>query len=70
VPLKQIGCVRADNLNPWKARILLLLAMTKTKDPEELQKYFDRWSICKFCALAALFLLGDTRRACGCLCPP
>ncbi len=42
VPLKQIGCVRADNLNPWKARILLLLAMTKTKDPEELQKYFDR----------------------------
>jgi len=32
----------ADNLNPWEARILLLLAMTKTKDPEELQKYFDR----------------------------
>jgi L-asparaginase len=42
VPLKQIGCVRADNLTPWKARILLLLAMTKTKNPEELQKYFDK----------------------------
>ncbi|HEX3376745.1 MAG TPA: asparaginase [Candidatus Acidoferrales bacterium] len=39
--LKQIGCVLADNLSPQKARILLLLALTKTHDPESLQKYFD-----------------------------
>jgi L-asparaginase len=39
--LKQIGCVLADNLSPQKARILLMLALTKTRDPEALQKYFD-----------------------------
>jgi L-asparaginase len=39
--LKQIGCVLADNLSPQKARILLMLALTKTRDPETLQKYFD-----------------------------
>jgi L-asparaginase len=39
--LKQIGCVMADNLSPQKARVLLLLALTKTRDPESLQKYFD-----------------------------
>jgi L-asparaginase len=39
--LKQIGCVLADNLSPQKARVLLMLALTKTRDPESLQKYFD-----------------------------
>jgi L-asparaginase len=39
--LKQIGCVLADNLSPQKARILLMLALTKTRDPGMLQKYFD-----------------------------
>jgi L-asparaginase len=39
--LQQIGCVLADNLSPQKARILLMLALTKTPDPENLQKYFD-----------------------------
>ena len=39
--LKRIGCVLADNLSPQKARILLMLALTKTRDPESLQKYFD-----------------------------
>ncbi|MGH9843010.1 MAG: hypothetical protein ACREEM_30090 [Blastocatellia bacterium] len=41
VTLRNIGCVLADNLSPQKARILLLLALTKTKNPAELQKYFD-----------------------------
>lgn len=41
ITLKNIGCVLADNLSPQKARILLMLALTKTKTPEELQKYFD-----------------------------
>jgi L-asparaginase len=39
--LKRIGCVLADNLSPQKARILLMLALTKARDPESLQKYFD-----------------------------
>jgi L-asparaginase len=39
--LQKIGCVQADNLSPQKARILLMLALTKTKSPEELQKIFD-----------------------------
>jgi len=40
--LKAIGCVLADNLSPQKARILLMLALTQTRDSEVLQKYFDR----------------------------
>jgi L-asparaginase len=39
--LKQIGCVLADNLSPQKARILLILALTKTRDPRALQQHFD-----------------------------
>jgi L-asparaginase len=42
VSLVGIGCVEADNLSPQKARVLLMLAMTRTKDPKELAKYFDR----------------------------
>jgi L-asparaginase len=40
--LKRMGCVLADNLNPQKARVLLMLALTRTHDPAELQQYFDR----------------------------
>jgi len=39
--LKQIGCVLADDLSPQKARILLMLALTKAHEPNSLQKYFD-----------------------------
>jgi len=39
--LKGIGCVLADNLSPQKARVLLMLALTKTRDSAALQKYFD-----------------------------
>ncbi|MSV35521.1 MAG: asparaginase [Bryobacterales bacterium] len=39
--LRQIGCVLADNLSPQKARILLMLALTKSQDTAALQKYFD-----------------------------
>lgn len=39
--LKQLGCVLADNLSPQKARVLLMLALTKTRDPAGLQEYFD-----------------------------
>jgi L-asparaginase len=39
---KGIGCVFADYLSPQKARILLMLAMMQTREPEVLQAYFDR----------------------------
>jgi len=39
--LRQIGCVLADNLSPQKARILLMLALTKAHDTAALQQYFD-----------------------------
>ena len=40
--LLDLGCVVADNLSPQKARVLLMLASTRTQDPVELQTYFDR----------------------------
>jgi L-asparaginase len=40
--LKAIGCVLADNLSPQKARVLLMLGLAKTREPELLQKYFDQ----------------------------
>jgi L-asparaginase len=33
--------VAADNLTPWKARVLLALALTRTSDPDVIQRYFD-----------------------------
>ena len=39
--LKAIGCVLADNLSPQKARILLMLALTRSHDTGALQHYFD-----------------------------
>jgi L-asparaginase len=40
--LHEIGCVFADNLSAQKARVLLMVALTRTQDPEELQKIFGR----------------------------
>lgn len=37
------GFIRADNLNPQKARILLALALTKTKDSAEIQRMFEQY---------------------------
>ena len=42
VDLLDIGCVQADNLSPQKARVLLMVAMTRTTNPEELRRIFDR----------------------------
>jgi L-asparaginase len=41
--LTKRGFVAADNLQPWKARILLSLALTKTSDAEAIQKMFDTY---------------------------
>lgn len=37
------GFVTADNLSPQKARILLMLGMTVTRDPQKLQEMFERY---------------------------
>ena len=37
------GFVVADDLNPQKARILLTLALTKTKDPQQIQEMFFKY---------------------------
>jgi L-asparaginase len=42
VETQQLGCIRADNLSPQKARVLLMLALTRTRDSTELQRYFDK----------------------------
>jgi L-asparaginase len=37
------GFVASGNLQPWKARLLLALALTKTTDPNEIQRIFDTY---------------------------
>jgi L-asparaginase len=41
--LREAGIVAADNLNPQKARILAMLALTRTKDPGQIQSLFDTY---------------------------
>jgi L-asparaginase len=41
--LKRRGFVAADNLQPWKARILLSLALSLTTDADEIQRIFDTY---------------------------
>lgn len=37
------GYITSDSLNPQKARILLMLALTVTNDPQEIQSFFDKY---------------------------
>ena len=39
----RFGTVAGDNLNPQKARILLMLALTRTSDPAEIQQLFWKY---------------------------
>jgi len=39
----QIGTVASMELNPAKARVLLQLALMKSKDAKTIQGYFDRY---------------------------
>ena len=41
--LRDRGFVAADNLNPQKARVLAMLALTRTDDPVEIQRMFDEY---------------------------
>ena len=38
-----IGAISADNLNPQKARVLLMLALTKTRDLAEIARMFAEY---------------------------
>ncbi len=41
--LRERGFVAADNLNPQKARVLAMLALTVTEDAAEVQRMFDEY---------------------------
>ena len=41
--MKERGIVAADNLIPQKARVLAMLALTHTQDPEQFQTIFDTY---------------------------
>ena len=41
--LRERGFVVADNLNPQKARVLAMLALTRTDDRVEIQRLFDEY---------------------------
>ena len=41
--LRRQGLVVADNLTPQKARVLAMLALTRTDDPSEVQRFFDEY---------------------------
>lgn len=41
--LRRKGWSAADNLQPWKARILLALGLTRTNDVAEIQRMFDTY---------------------------
>jgi L-asparaginase len=41
--LKERDIVAADNLPPWKARILLALALTRYAEPTAIQRMFDTY---------------------------
>src|SRR5712692_2305347 len=41
--LRERGFVVADNLNPQKARVLAMLALTRSDDPHEIQRMFDEY---------------------------
>ncbi|MEE3246083.1 MAG: hypothetical protein VX213_01150, partial [Chloroflexota bacterium] len=45
------GFIVSDNLLPQKARILLMLGLTISKDRHELQQMFYDYSVCTFCSL-------------------
>jgi L-asparaginase/Glu-tRNA(Gln) amidotransferase subunit D len=39
----RIGMIPADSLNPQKARILLMLALTKTRDLDDIKRMFAEY---------------------------
>lgn len=39
----KLGLIASNELNPQKARVLLMLALTQTKDPKKLQEIFNTY---------------------------
>ena len=39
----ELGFIAADSLNPQKARVLLMLALTRTRDAKKIQEIFERY---------------------------
>jgi L-asparaginase len=39
----QMGFVASGELNPGKSRVLLQLALTRTADPQAIQRIFDEY---------------------------
>jgi L-asparaginase len=39
----ELGYVAADTLNPQKSRILLIFALTRTEDVNEIRRMFSEW---------------------------
>lgn len=40
---EKLSFISAEDLNPQKARVLLILALTKTSDPKKIQEYFLKY---------------------------
>ena len=40
---EKLQMIPGDNLNPQKARILLMLALTRTSDPAEIRRMFAEY---------------------------
>jgi L-asparaginase len=40
---RELGFIPADNLNPQKARVLTMLALTRTDDPREVERMFTEY---------------------------
>ncbi|EPH6444620.1 type II asparaginase [Campylobacter jejuni] len=40
---EKLGFISAEDLNPQKARVLLILTLTKTSDPKKIQEYFLKY---------------------------
>jgi len=40
--LVRAGCILSDNLSPQKARVLLMVVLSVTRDPAEIKEYFQR----------------------------
>ncbi len=40
---EKLGFISAEDLNPQKARVLLILALTNTSDPKKIQEYFLKY---------------------------
>ena len=41
--LDRLGVIPADDLNPQKARILLMLALTRTTELKRIQRMFEEY---------------------------